>query len=149
MYQTMGENTITVGALAVRFLIGAAVVWLVVIRRPVPREPGLVRAGIVCGSVLCAGYIFQTVGLQYISSSVSAFITYLLVLIVPLLAAAVLKRPPTVSTVVGIVLAVADLEVAPRVARVVVGQGVALYGLVPARRSLEDVFVSLVEGREG
>jgi ABC-2 type transport system ATP-binding protein len=50
---------------------------------------------------------------------------------------------------VGIVLAVSDVEVAPRVARVVVSQGVALYGLMPARRSLEDVFVSLVEGREG
>jgi ABC-2 type transport system ATP-binding protein len=50
---------------------------------------------------------------------------------------------------VGIVLGVSDLEVAPTVARVILGQGVALYGLVPARRSLEDVFVSLVEGREG
>jgi len=48
-----------------------------------------------------------------------------------------------------IVLAVSDLEIAPTVARVILGQGVALYGLVPARRSLEDVFVSLVEGREG
>ncbi len=49
---------------------------------------------------------------------------------------------------VEIVLAVSDLEIAPTVARVILGQGVALYGLVPARRSLEDVFVSLVEGRE-
>ena len=50
---------------------------------------------------------------------------------------------------VEIVLAVSDLELAADVARVVIGRGVALYGLVPARRSLEDVFVSLVEGREG
>src|SRR3954463_15313881 len=60
--------------LAVRFLIGAAVVWPFTVRRRVA-EPGLVRAGLLCGAVLCAGYIFQTVGLQYVSSSVSAFIT--------------------------------------------------------------------------
>jgi drug/metabolite transporter (DMT)-like permease len=94
--------------LAVRFLIGAAVAWAFAARRPAD-EPGLARAGILCGVVLCAGYIFQTVGLQYISGSVSAFITYLLVLIVPLLSAAVLRRPPTVPTIVGIVLAACGL----------------------------------------
>jgi len=96
--------------LAVRFLIGAAVAWAFAVRRPAA-EPrlGAVRAGILCGAVLCAGYIFQTVGLQYVSSSVSAFITYLLVLIVPLLSAVVLKRPPTAPTIAGIVLAAVGL----------------------------------------
>jgi ABC-2 type transport system ATP-binding protein len=50
---------------------------------------------------------------------------------------------------VTIVLGIADLEQVPAVARTVVGQGVALFGLVPARRSLEEVFMSLVEGTEG
>src|SRR3954447_2982014 len=95
--------------LAVRFLIGAAVVWPLAARRPPDAKPGLARAGILCGAVLCAGYIFQTVGLQYTSSSVSAFITYLLVLIVPLLSAAVLRRPPAAATIVGIALAACGL----------------------------------------
>jgi len=96
--------------LAVRFMIGAAVVWPLAARRPRAKPaPGLVRAGILCGAVLCGGYLFQTIGLQYVSSSVSAFITYLLVLIVPLLSAVVLKRPPTAPTVVGIVLAAVGL----------------------------------------
>jgi drug/metabolite transporter (DMT)-like permease len=95
--------------LAVRFLIGAAVVWPLAVRRPAEPRSGLVRAGILCGAVLCGGYVFQTVGLQYVSSSVSAFITYLLVLIVPLLSAVVLKRPPMMPTVVGIVLAAVGL----------------------------------------
>ena len=93
--------------LAVRFLIGAAVVWPFAARRP--RDPGVGRAGVVCGAALLIGYVFQTVGLQYLSSSVSAFVTYLLVLIVPLLSAAVLKRPPTAPTIVGIVMAAAGL----------------------------------------
>ena len=94
--------------LAVRFLIGAAVVWPFAARRRTA-EPGLIRAGVVCGAVLCAGYVFQTVGLEYTSSSVSAFITYLLVLIVPLLSALVLRRLPSPSTIVGIVLAACGL----------------------------------------
>ena len=43
---------------------------------------------------------------------------------------------------------IADLGQVPAVARTVVGQGVELYGLVPARRSLEEVFMSLVDGGE-
>jgi drug/metabolite transporter (DMT)-like permease len=89
--------------LAVRFLIAGALVWPLAVRRPV--TPGATRAGVLCGLALLAGYVFQTVGLQYLSSSVSAFITYLLVLIVPLLSAVVLRRPPTAPTVAGIVLA--------------------------------------------
>jgi hypothetical protein len=50
---------------------------------------------------------------------------------------------------VTVVLGISDLEQVPAVARTVVSQGVALYGLVPARRSLEEVFVSLVDGSEG
>jgi drug/metabolite transporter (DMT)-like permease len=93
--------------LAVRFLLAAAFAAAVVRRRP--PDPGVGRAGLVCGVSLLAGYIFQTVGLQYVSSSVSAFITYLLVLIVPLLAAAVLRRPPTAPTLAGIAVAAVGL----------------------------------------
>ncbi len=46
-----------------------------------------------------------------------------------------------------IVLSVADLDAAPRVAEAVVRGGYRLYGLVPVQQSLEDVFVSLVESR--
>ncbi len=42
---------------------------------------------------------------------------------------------------------VGDLAVAPEVAAAVVGAGGRLRALVPAQRSLEDVFVGLVEGR--
>jgi hypothetical protein len=47
------------------------------------------------------------------------------------------------------VLGVADPDQVPAVARTIVGQGVELHGLVPARRSLEEVFMSLVERSEG
>jgi ABC-2 type transport system ATP-binding protein len=61
----------------------------------------------------------------------------------------VLNVEPTDSGQVAVVLSISDLERVPAVARTIVSQGVALYGLVPSRRSLEEVFVSLVEGTEG
>jgi ABC-2 type transport system ATP-binding protein len=45
-----------------------------------------------------------------------------------------------------VTLGVADLDVAPTLAELVVRRGRRLFGLVPLQRSLEEVFVSLVEG---
>lgn len=93
--------------LAVRFLIGA--VALVPFARRSPAQPGRTRAGVVCGVALLAGYLFQTIGLQYTTPSVSAFVTYLLVVIVPVLAAVVLRRPPSRPVLIGVVLATVGL----------------------------------------
>ena len=48
-----------------------------------------------------------------------------------------------------VTLGVTGLDAAPRIADLVVRQGYRLFGLVPVQRSLEDVFVSLVDGGEG
>jgi drug/metabolite transporter (DMT)-like permease len=93
--------------LAVRFLVGAAL--FVPFSRGSGRQPGLARAGVLCGVALLAGYLFQTIGLQYTTSSVSAFITYLLVVLVPVLSAIVLRRPPELPVVGGVVLATLGL----------------------------------------
>jgi drug/metabolite transporter (DMT)-like permease len=93
--------------LAVRFLIGAIVLAPFAARGP--REKGVLRAGAVCGAALLVGYIFQTVGLQYTSSSVSAFITYLLVVIVPVIAALTVRRLPARATLAGVALATTGL----------------------------------------
>jgi drug/metabolite transporter (DMT)-like permease len=117
--------------LAVRFLIGAAVLLAVdrLRLRFLDRSggsdgsggrsggwrgesgggSGLVRTGFVAGAALLGGYVFQTVGLQYTTTSVSAFVTYLLVVLVPLLSAAVLRHVPTPPTVAGVGLATAGL----------------------------------------
>jgi drug/metabolite transporter (DMT)-like permease len=93
--------------IAVRFLIAGAVLGLLGRRRrATPRE---LRHGAVAGVALLAGYVLQTVGLQYTSPSTSAFITYLLVVFVPLLTFAALRRRPHPLTLVGLVLAVAGL----------------------------------------
>ena len=93
--------------LAVRFLIGAAVLWR--FARSRPTSPGELRDGALAGGALALGYILQTVGLQYTSSATSAFITYLLVVFVPVLGLVLLRRRPHPVTLVGIVVAVVGL----------------------------------------
>ena len=93
--------------LAVRFLVGASVLAPLARRRP--SSPGEVRDGLLAGLALTVGYVLQTVGLQYTGSATSAFITYLLVVFVPVLSVVVLRRRPHRATLVGIVVAVVGL----------------------------------------
>ncbi|MGH9274722.1 MAG: DMT family transporter [Acidimicrobiales bacterium] len=93
--------------LAVRFLMGAAVLWW--FARSRPSSPGALRDGTLAGGALVLGYILQTVGLQYTGSATSAFITYLLVVFVPVLALVLLRRRPHPITLLGIVVAVVGL----------------------------------------
>jgi drug/metabolite transporter (DMT)-like permease len=105
--------------LAVRFLIGATVLGFVAHQRAAvarPRRnagraatPGELRDGVLAGLLLLAGYVFQTVGLQYTTAATSAFITYMLVVFVPLISFATTRRAPHPLTLVGVGLAVAGL----------------------------------------
>jgi drug/metabolite transporter (DMT)-like permease len=97
--------------LAVRFAIGTAALAPLALRRGGAdlRAPGLLRAGVLAGLALTAGYVLQTVGLQYTTSSVSAFLTYLLVVFVPLIVAVRTRRLPPAATVAGVALAVGGL----------------------------------------
>ncbi|HUS62200.1 MAG TPA: DMT family transporter [Acidimicrobiales bacterium] len=96
--------------LAARFLIAGLV--LAPFARPSvrrPSQPGIVRSGVACGSALAVGYVFQTVGLQHTTTGVSAFITFLLVVIVPVLSALTLRRFPTRWVTAGVLFAAAGL----------------------------------------
>jgi drug/metabolite transporter (DMT)-like permease len=93
--------------LAVRFLIGLAVLAPFAVGRP--RSPHLWRDGALAGLALGAGYVLQTTGLQYTTPSVSAFITYMAVVFVPIIVTIIFRRPPQPSTVVGVVVSVVGL----------------------------------------
>jgi drug/metabolite transporter (DMT)-like permease len=117
--------------LAARFGLAALVLAAVDVlrsRRRAAAEPSvgppdsrfaLLAAGGLAGLALLGGYVFQTVGLQYTSTSVSAFITYLLVVLVPVLGAIVYRRWPTPTTAAGVVLATIGLAL-------LTGKGLAL-----------------------
>jgi len=61
------------------------------------------------GTMLFAGYAFQTMGLMYTSASKSGFITGFSVVLVPIFEALFLKSKPSRAAVTGIVLAVIGL----------------------------------------
>ena len=74
---------------------------------------GLTRRELVAGSAIgltiFLGYALQTMGLQTISSSTSAFLTALYVPLVPLLQWAAFRRPPSLPALAGVGLAFAGL----------------------------------------
>jgi drug/metabolite transporter (DMT)-like permease len=101
------ERVEPVPFLALRFSVGALALWPLARRRPA--RPGELRAGVAGGAALLTGYVLQTVGLQYTDSATSAFLTYLLVVFVPLLGLALHRRRPHDATLAGVVLAVVGL----------------------------------------
>jgi drug/metabolite transporter (DMT)-like permease len=93
--------------LGLRFTIAALVLVPVALRRAPSRHE--LRHGAFAGATLLAGYVLQTVGLQHTSAAASAFITYLLVVLVPVIGFVALGRRPHPVTFVSIVLAVGGL----------------------------------------
>lgn len=108
------EDLTPAAFLALRFAVAAIVLVPFVARdrpppNPAPGRGGLLAAGVLSGSVLAAGYLFQTAGLQFTTATNSAFITGLLVAFTPLLAAVFLHRPVTPTTLAGVVIAIGGL----------------------------------------
>ena len=92
-----------------RFALASALLMLLFARRARMRPPGLARAGIIIGGFLCAGYLFQTVGLAYTTPTKSAFITALSVVLVPLLLVVVFRQRLRLSAVAGVATATVGL----------------------------------------
>jgi drug/metabolite transporter (DMT)-like permease len=87
MVQDAIELLPTMAFLAYRFipaaLLVALVFWGALRRLP----PAGWRAGLLMGSFLCAGYIFQTLGLEETTASNAGFITGLFVVLTPVMGA--------------------------------------------------------------
>lgn len=96
-----------VAFISVRFWIAAAVLWPIARRRP--STPGELRSGLAAGACLLAGFLLQTAGLRSTGSATSAFITYLLVVLVPIIGSVRTRRLPTAAVAAGVFLAVAGL----------------------------------------
>ncbi|HVE94708.1 MAG TPA: DMT family transporter [Acidimicrobiales bacterium] len=97
--------------LAARFLGGSIAILGVAVARGRRHYPsrGIAGPAVACGVVLSAGYALQTIGLQYTASSTSAFITYLLVIFVALLAAILHRAVPAPTVLAGLVVATAGM----------------------------------------
>jgi drug/metabolite transporter (DMT)-like permease len=92
---------------AIRFILGGLVLLPFAVRRPAAE--GEWSAIVRCSGALLAGYLLMTVGLQTTTSTAAAFITYLLVVVVPVLSAVVLRKLPTAPVAAGVAFATAGL----------------------------------------
>ena len=78
--------------LAYRFIAAAMLVGLIFRRRLASLGRAGLRAGAGMGVFLTAGYVFQTIGLEYTSSSNAGFITGLFVVLTPIFGAVFLRQ---------------------------------------------------------
>ena len=67
------------------------------------------RAGALTGVFLCAGYEFQTTGMQYTSASKSAFLTGVSIVLVPVFLALIWRKRVNLWTWAGVLVAFAGL----------------------------------------
>ena len=94
--------------MTIRFAI--AFVLLALMRpRALRYDRDTYRRGIAVGVITFIGYVFQTVGLQYTSASVSGFITGMFVVITPLLTWALFRERITAAGWIGVAMATVGL----------------------------------------
>lgn len=87
---------------AARFSLAAAVLALLYFRSLGRRT---LLPGIAAGTLLFAGYAFQTTGLRFTTASKSAFITGLTIPLVPLMASLVYRKRPRPAELIGVCFA--------------------------------------------
>ena len=109
LVQQAVERSPVFAFLCLRFVLATVVLCLLFGRRLRSLRPRMVAAGTIIGLFLFAGYAFQTVGLQYTSSSKAGFITGLSVVIVPVLSALLLRQVPERQALFGVILATIGL----------------------------------------
>lgn len=102
----------TVGPLTfvgLRFALAAAFLTLFFSRRARDLARADWQVGALLGILLALGYVFQTIGLQTTTSAKAGFITGMSVVIVPIMATLLLRRPPGRWAVAGIAVATIGL----------------------------------------
>lgn len=89
---------------AIRFTVAALFFSLVFRKALFPLTRSMIIKGSILSLFLFLGFITQTVGLNFTTASKSAFITGMMVVVVPILQIFVERRPPKVGNMIGVVL---------------------------------------------
>ncbi|ADL13281.1 DMT family transporter [Acetohalobium arabaticum] len=95
--------------LTLRFWTAVIVLVLIFHRRLKKLDWETIKLGSFVGIFLFGGFAFQVVGLNYTTASKAGFLTGLSVVIVPILSAIILKKIPSMLTVIGVTLATIGL----------------------------------------
>lgn len=95
--------------LALRFGIAFIFSSIVFFKSMCEIDKATIKYGISIGVILFLSFVFQTLGISYISASKVAFITGLSVVIVPMISAIILKRKLSISVWIGAIFAIVGL----------------------------------------
>ena len=95
----------TFNFLAIRFVLAFALASLIYYKRMLKLDKKTIKLGIGLGVILYLHYVTQTIGLNYTTSSKSAFITGTNVVMVPIFSAMILKKFPEKKIILGVILA--------------------------------------------
>jgi len=95
--------------LSVCYAAGSLVLIVIYRRRLVHITRAELRAGLLLGLVLFAGYAFQTTGLQFTTVSKAGFITGLYVPLVPIFFFVFMRQRPALAAIIGVLFSFAGL----------------------------------------
>jgi drug/metabolite transporter (DMT)-like permease len=95
--------------LALRYVVAALVLTGLFWRHLRRLSRAGLKAGILAGLALLAGYTAQTTGLEYTRATNAGFVTGLFVVFAPILSAVVLRRRPATGAIFAVALAVTGL----------------------------------------
>ena len=114
--------------LSLRFLVAALLVAAASTRALRGLTRRQLAIGVVLGLALCAGYVFQTFGLERTTASNAGFLTGLYVVLTPIFGAVALRKVPSWSTGLGALLAFAGLMLiaAPSGIRIALGDSLVV-----------------------
>jgi drug/metabolite transporter (DMT)-like permease len=120
------ENMPVFSFLTLRFALASLLLWIISFPRIKRLSAQTISDGSILGTVLFLTCAFQTVGLKYTSASVTAFITGLYVVIVPILSLIILKKKPDQYLILGVFLSFAGLSLITLNGRIALSKGEAL-----------------------
>ena len=128
--------------MTIRFLLASVLMGLISIRglRGITFQE--LRAGMLMGMALFAGFAFQIVGLQYTTPSKNAFLTALNVVMVPFIAFVILKKRIGAKSIAGAVMAIVGVGLLSLERNLSLGLGDALTLVCAAGFAFQIFFTS-------
>ena len=128
--------------MTIRFLLASVLMGAAGIRELKEINGKEIRAGILMGTALFAGFAFQIVGLQYTTPSKNAFLTALNVVMVPFIAFIILKKKIAATSIAGAVMVIVGVGLLSLEKNLTLGVGDALTLVCAAGFAFQIFFTS-------
>lgn len=141
------ENVPVFSFLTLRFTVASFLLLIICLPRIRQITFRTILDGTILGSFLFLTYAFQTIGLKYTQASVTAFITGLYVVLVPVLSLIILKKRPRPYAVTGVLLAFAGLVLITLNGSILLSRGEFLVLINAVFASFQIVFIDFYSRR--